>query len=377
MNVNRTLLSITMIIVTSILLSSCVVQPVVAPLAEEEVVEAVAEATEAPAQEDVTEVAEEIDLEKTLVSMAVDTAPTLDGIVDEPFWIEASTLHVTVEDGSNMGTTEVHLQSVYTSDMIYFLVRWADPIEHFMRSPWVKQDDGSWSKLIDPDDRGGDNNLYYEDKLSFIWPINESIPQFEKIGCYTACHDEEGGDVKPYGNKYTEEEGQWGDIWHWKSVRNLNQLDDQYLDWTQYSPDTPSAGRHSDPKDEGGYVNNQNEENTMPMWMGPEGYPKDGAPGYILDSEKQPFDDSLFVAGDMVPGIVKSAFVGDRGDFSADWQWNDGMWTLEFGRALVTGSEYDVQFDDPIAEYSFGIAIFDNAQVRHAYHSRARTLIFR
>ena len=96
-----------------------------------------------------------------------------------------------------------------------------------------------------------------------------------------------------------------GDIWHWKSVRNVGQVDDQYLDSTQYSPDTPEAGRHGDPKDGGGYVNNESEDKSMPMWMGPEGWPRDGSPGYILDEDKQEFDDSLFAAGDMVAGITK------------------------------------------------------------------------
>jgi len=377
MRLNRIVSYLAIVLIISMVLAGCIVQPITPPTAEEGELDTVAEATIAPTEEAAEESTESIDPKKTLVSIAIETAPTLDGIADEAFWAEAPILNVPVEDGSNMGSTEVHLQSVYTEDMVYFLITWDDPIQHFMRSPWVKQDDGSWSKLIDPDDRGGDNNLYYEDKLSFIWSINNSIPQFERIGCYTACHDDEGGDVKPYGNKYTEEEGELGDIWHWKSVRNLNQVDDQYLDWTRYSPDTPGAGRHSDPKEEGGYVNNQNDDNTMPMWMGPEDYPRDGSPGYILDAEKQSFDDTLFAAGDMVPGIVKSPFVGDRGDFSAGWQWEDGMWTLEFGRALVTGSEYDVQFDDLSAPYAFGVAVFDNAQVRHAYHNRAKLLVFR
>jgi len=31
------------------------------------------------------------------------------------------------------------------------------------------------------------------------------------------------------------------------------------------------------------------------------------------------------------------------------------------------GSEYDVQFNDLNKEYSFGVAVFDNAQVRYGY----------
>ncbi|MCB0115871.1 MAG: hypothetical protein KDD84_17340, partial [Caldilineaceae bacterium] len=242
------------------------------------------------------------------------------------------------------------------------------------RSPWVKQDDGSWAKLKDPDDKGGDNNVYYEDKMSLIWPIANSIPRFERQGCYVACHTSRGDDPKPYGNKYTDEG--MGDIWHWKSVRNVGQIDDQYLDSTPYSPETPSAGRHGDPKTSGGYADNQTEDKRMPMWMGPEGSPRDGAPGSILDAEKLPFDDSLFAPGDMVPGIVKSPAVGDSGDIAAGWKWQDGVWTLEFGRKLVTGSEFDVQFDDMGGMYYFGVAIFDNAQVRHAYQEDVSMLVF-
>jgi hypothetical protein len=45
-------------------------------------------------------------------------------------------------------------------------------------------------------------------------------------------------------------------------------------------------------------------------------------------------------------------------------------------RKLVTGSEFDVQFDDLKKPYTFGVAVFDNAQVRHAFHAGALTLMF-
>lgn len=348
-----------------LLLASCV--PIQAPPA----VDAPAAATAAPAEA----AAEWVAPEDALISVPVSAAPTLDGIGDEAIWADAPALVVELSKGANMGATELSLQSVYAEGMIYMLVKWADPTESFVRSPWVKQDDGSWKKLRDPDDKGGDNNLYYEDKMAMIWTINNSIPKFKGMGCFTACHDDGvDAEVKPYGNKYTREG--MGDIWHWKSVRNLGQIDDQYLDSTPYSPDTPEAGRHSDPKDGGGYVNNETEDKSLPQWMGPEGYPRDGSPGYILDSDKVPFDDSLFAPGDMIPGIVKSAITGDRGDISAGWTWQDGVWTVEMSRALVTGSEYDVQFDDLTQPYYFGVAVFDNAQVRHAYHSSSQTLVF-
>ncbi len=327
--------------------------------------------------------------EGALVSVKADAAPTLDGVADDVAWANAPETVIEVTGGYNNYSSGVTLKSVYSGDMVYYLATWADPTESWLRAPWEKQPDGSWKRLSDPNDKGGDNNVYYEDKLAFIWPINNSIPKFNTVGCFTACHAGENPDVKPYGNKYTAAAGETGDIWHWKSIRNLNQVDDQYLDNTTYSKDTPEAGRHSDLKDSGGYADNfaskpdPNDatktvaDKTKPGFMLPVGSAKDGSPGYILDSEKVPFDDAQFVAGDRIPGIIKSTIVGDRGDIKAGWKWANGAWTLEFGHELVTGSEKDVQFSDLTATYYFGVAVFENAQVRHAFETGATPFVFK
>ncbi|MEW6094384.1 MAG: ethylbenzene dehydrogenase-related protein [Chloroflexota bacterium] len=314
-----------------------------------------------------------------LVSISVEAAPSLDGTADDAVWAGAPELVIEVNGGANFddtGSTEVHIRSVYTGDSVYFLVTYADPTESFFRSPWQLQEDGTWLKITDPNDHGGDNNLAYEDKLAFIWPINNSIPNFETQGCFVACHAGENADLKPFGNKYTANEGEIADIWHWKSIRNLAQVDDQYLDSTRYSSDSVEAGRHSDPKDSGGYANNENEDKTGPAFTSPAVDPTTGAPGYILDSEKVAIDPALLTSGQYIPGIIISTIVGDRGDISAGWNYENGIWTLEFGRALVTGSEYDVQFDDLAATYYFSVAAFDNAQVRHAYQMGATPFVF-
>jgi hypothetical protein len=254
---------------------------------------------------------------------------------------------------------------------------YADPTESFFRSPWMKNEDGTWTKQTDPNDKGGDNNLYYEDKIAFIWPINNSINGFETTGCFVACHAGENPDTKPYGNKYTATEGELGDIWHWKSIRNDGQIDDQYLDWTRYdSENAKEAGRKSDAKESGGYADNQTEDKTGPAFTSPAVDLATAAPGYILDGEKVAIDPAAIPAGSYVPGIVKSPFVGDRGDISAAWKWADGVWTLEFSRNLVTGSETDVQFSDLAALYPFAVAVFENAQVRHAFQNGATMLAF-
>lgn len=331
--------------------------------------------------------------EGALVAFPVSAAPNLDGVADDAVWADAEAIEIEVQNGFNdFGATAV-LKAVYTADSVYFLLTYEDPTESWFRSPWQKQEDGTWKQIKDPDDKGGDNNLVYEDKFAMIWNINNSITNFEKGGCSLACHDGENSDIKPYGNKYTDAEGELGDIWHWKSVRNLNQVDDQYLDWTRFNAETAKeAGRKSDAKDSGGYADNfatmpdpadstkTIPDKSKPGFTSPNIDLGTGAPGYILDSEKVALDQAALDAlpvGSYIPGIIKSEIVGDRGNISAGWTWADGKWTIEFGRALVTGSETDVQFNELAAQYFFGLAIFENAQVRHAFQYGVSSMVFK
>jgi len=328
-----------------------------------------------------------------LVAFPVGAAPTLDGVADDAAWAEADELVVEVQNGFNNFAAKAHLKAVYTADSVYFLLTYEDPTESWFRSPWQKQEDGTWKQIKDPNDKGGDNNVAYEDKFAMIWNINNSIADFNEKGCTVACHAGENSDVKPYGNKYTANEGEFGDIWHWKSVRNLNQVDDQYLDSTRFDAEKArEAGRKSDAKDSGGYADNfatmpdPNDatktvpDKTKPGFTSPSIDLTTGAPGYILDGEKIALDQAALDAlpvGSYIPGIVKSEMVGDRGNISAGWKWADGKWTIEFGRALETGSETDVQFNDLAAQYFFGLAIFENAQVRHAFQYGVSTMVFK
>ena len=309
-----------------------------------------------------------------LLAKKVTKPPVLDGKVDAA-WKEAGVVKIPVAGGANLpnGGTEVTLKAVYTDTDIYFLVQWRDKTQSYQRSPWKKQADGFWVKLTDQNDKGGDSNNYYEDKFAMIWNIN--IAGFEAAGCMVACHAGEPG--KAFGNKFTNNPGEIGDIWHWKSVRTgpVGQVDDQYLDSTRYDKEkAPEAGRKSDPKTAGGYVDNISDDKKTPKF-GAKGN-KPAPPYWVLDAEKEPFDDSKYKPGDEVAGIVIAPLVGDRGDISAKAVWGNGVWTLEFSRKLKTGSQYDVQFDDLNKQYAFGVAVFDNAQVRHAFATLPNRLSF-
>ena len=136
----------------------------------------------------------------------------------------------------------------------------------------------------------------------------------------------------------------------------------------------PEAGRKSDPNTGGGYANNVSDDKKGPKFALPGNKP--APPFWIMESEKEPFDDSKYKAGDEVPGILVAPFRGDRGDIAAKHAWKDGVRTIVISRKLVTTGEFDVQFKDLKKEYAFGVAVFDNAQVRHAYNTGVLKLRF-
>jgi hypothetical protein len=65
-----------------------------------------------------------------------------------------------------------------------------------------------------------------------------------------------------------------------------------------------------------------------------------------------------WAVGDEVPGWRVSRPAEDRGDVRARGRYHDGVWTVEFARALTTGSANDVQFNIDGSEY-FGVAVHD------------------
>jgi len=310
----------------------------------------------------------------TLVAVRTATAPNLQAGAADPVWAKARALSVTAADGANLGApagekgdSKVTLKAAYTADTLYLLVQYTDPTFSIRRGPYQKQADGSWKKLKDPADKGGDDNVYYEDKWAMIWPIANSVKAWDKEGCAALCHTGEG---KPYGNKYTLREGEIVDMWHMKSARTgpWGFVDDQYADHTRYDKQkSPSAGRKSDPGTQGGEYNGFNLVDGKPQFMNKDGKAANaGGTYWIKRGDEVPFDDSKFKAGDEVASYIVNELKGDRADIRVSMNWSNGLYTAVVARKLVTGSKFDVQFDNLNARYGFGFAVFDNAQVRHA-----------
>ncbi len=314
----------------------------------------------------------------TLVAAKVASAPNPAAGAGDPVWAQARPLQVQLSGGMNFGgkgETTATLKAVYSGDTLYMLVQYRDPTDSRRRGPYQKQADGSWKKLVDPADKGGDDNVYYEDKWAMLWPINNSVKGFETKGCAVTCHVGEG---KPFGNKYTRSEGEILDMWHMKGSRTapFGFVDDQYTDHTRYDPKaSPNAGRKSDPG--GPEYSSFPLENGKPKFMHRDGKPANaGGTYYIKSGEEVPFDDSRFKPGDEVASYLIFPLKGDRADIRVADSWSNGVHTSVVTRKLVTGSKFDVQFDNLDGRYLFGFAAFDNAQVQHATGDEPLTLVF-
>jgi hypothetical protein len=89
----------------------------------------------------------------TLVVAKAAAAPALDGNANDPAWAAAAPLTVKLSGGENFGgkgESTATLKAVTAGDMIYILLQYSDPTESKRRGPYVKQPDGSWTKLKDP-----------------------------------------------------------------------------------------------------------------------------------------------------------------------------------------------------------------------------------
>ena len=314
----------------------------------------------------------------SVTAVMASAAPAVDGDAKDAIWKSAPVTKLNAVKGANFkgGKTSATVQVAYDKENLYMLISYADPTLSERRSPYQKQKDGSWQKLKDPEDKGGDNDVYYEDKIGVQW--NMSVVGFEKYGCAISCHGGEPG--KPYGNKYNEEAGELADLWHMKWVRtgHLGQIDDGYVDHTRFDAEkAKTAGRKTDAKTAGGY-DDVKLVNGKPEFMNKDAKPANKGGTYWIDgANKVPFDDSKFKAGDEVASIITEPFVGDRADVKFAGKWAKGKWTVEIQRKLVTGSKTDINFDDLKKAYYFGIALFDNAQVRHAMVEEPLVLQFK
>lgn len=350
-----------------------------------------------------------------LVSVKISTPPTIDGTVDA-MWatvpkLQFSTAVPEVTGDVFRGYTgniipSVTLRSVYDAANIYMLVEWSDPSQSLKRLPWYfDPTTKKWAQekgTFDFSSTGSVLRLpFYEDKLAFLWNVNNSVSGWNNGTCYKSCHTglpATDGSSRHYTNFATEKI----DMWHWKSVRGgVNgsfQIHDQYQD------NTYPNGRKGDP---GVDIYQNNTQNLVIAGSSPAvtvAVPKYVIPGrtdygWIMNSEITGGTAKLVTAVDLngvltlndattldpnvgtdyqrvgagvgpkaIPGLtLNDSYTGSAGDISCKASYTGGGgWALEIKRALKTEDTVnDIDFTS-LADQYFGIAIFENAQIAHS-----------
>jgi hypothetical protein len=281
-------------------------------------------------------------------SIASNIPIVLDGRLDEPAWQSAEILRVPIMGGNTIGRITVELKAFRSGDYLYLAAKWPDPRDDAEKAVWQMGEDGRWKKQ----GRLRAGEAGNEDRVMFLWDV--SVPNFAREGCLVTCH----ADVS--ASKYLESPG-IGDLWHWKAARSnpAGYCDDTYIDHVRMSDD---GGRHGDStKLNWGTQPNDNSTGDGPGYMPQPGAIRPDA-RFLFAKDAVPIPPgTVWPAGTKIPGYLLSRPDGSRGDISAKGLWENGFWTVEFRRRLVTGNPDDVNFGDLNRPYLFGLAVSDNA----------------
>ena len=340
-----------------------------------------------------------------LVSVKVSTPPTIDGAVDA-MWANIPKLRFStvvpevtgdVFRGYNGNVIpSVTLRSAYDVNNIYFLAEWVDPTQSLSRLPWYFDP----STKIWAQEKGAPTfsatgailrPAFYEDKLAFLWNINNSVTGWNNGTCYKSCHTglpASDGSSRHYTNFPSERI----DMWHWKSVRGCVNGPNMFEDQHQFY-NYPNGRKGDDGNDV--YTNNVQTLGgvSVPKYViaGKSNY------GWILQSEIDNSNTKTVTAVDAngvltlsdattidpnvgtdyqrigtgigpkaIPGIIINTYTGSRADIPCKATYTGSGWILEFKRALKTADAVnDIDFSSLTDQY-FGFAIFENAQIAHS-----------
>lgn len=355
-----------------------------------------------------------------LVSVKVATPPTIDGIIDAQWAnspkLEFSTAVPEVTGDVFRGYTgniipSVTLRSAYDATNVYFLVEWNDPTQSLKRQPWYfNPTTKRWAQEkgapdFDPTTGALLRTAFYEDKLAFLWNINNSVSGWNSGTCYKSCHT--GLPALDLSSRHFTNFGtEKIDMWHWKSVRGgvngANQIHDQYQD------NTYPNGRKGDPGADV-YANNTQKLNitgtstsvSVPKYVIPgrtdnnwilisettSGVAKTVTAvdenGVLTLSDATTIDPNVgtdyqrvgtglgakYIAG---VTINDAGYVGSTGDIKCKAIHTGTGWIMEITRALKTDDAvYDVDFSSLSDQY-FGMGIFENAQIAHSIKANLR-----
>ena len=339
----------------------------------------------------------------TLIVQTVSAGPDLDGRLDDAVWAKARPVTVRTHQGEALGgsgTSNVEVRAVHDASHIYFAFRWNDPSRSIRRMPLIKRDDG-WHVLQDFAGRA-DVNSFYEDKFAVAFSRSWEYGGGDSTHLGARPLSDKPGSAHGRGLHYTDD-GSYIDVWQWKSTRGglLGMVDDMVFGPPREASEAHWAGKKrytagyaSDP---GTPAYKPNYEAGAAGYDGPVSVPRlpknlaatqaamgpheldpeeslaEGARWWLTEEDSIPYSpeaDARIPVGTVIPGLlITGKYEGDRADVTGGARWDNGFWSLETKRRLVSDSKFDVSFGTGAALYMW-VSVFDHTQVRHTRHQR-------
>jgi len=282
----------------------------------------------------------------TVVPAAHEINPviTLDGRDDEPEWARAHEVTVPLSYGD---VREVSLKALYTDRDVYIRLRWPDSSANREYRPWVwdaqqeryvagKQVEDSVMLSFEAGCEWSPSFLegYIYDFDAWHWLAARTDPLGQALDIYGSMQDH---DVK--SQKFTAYQSRnSGDVWNLKFIdkqqenlhANWDELDRAYM----LQPISDTVYFRGDPDWDG------SSEYAKPL-AAPDGPPDDPAQTF--------------------PQFSPVKLEGGSSEVSARGHWDDGYWTVEFRRKLVTPANavYDAVFTRLT---QFSVHVFDQVE---------------
>jgi hypothetical protein len=228
--------------------------------------------------------------------------PIIDGLAIDSAWQKAMEIR-TPDKTANLS---VSLKAVYTDEEIFLLVTFPDPDESRTHKSWI------WDKGREIYTVGNDR----EDIFIVKWSME---PEPIDLSIYA-------------DNPYQ------ADIWYWKACRT---------DYSGFADDKI----HSLSQEENRDATKTVSRSGKTMYLLRTG--DEGTSAYTIDMRTE-------YEGDILPRFLIGQPTGSRADVKAKGHWENGVWTIEFRRNLLTGNRDDVQFNTA-QKYLFGISRYEIA----------------
>jgi hypothetical protein len=275
----------------------------------------------------------------SIIAAKTTAAITVDGKATEAAWATApaATIKLTAEPGVEPRTITV--RALYDAKSVYLLATYKDSTPFKIGEPWTF-DGTNWSKGS------------FDDSLSFVWNMNDSIKDFNTKGFGVMTTPlKKGLDIFDF--RIADANGLYhsyqADYWGWCGMPEFYGRGDDMIFRYNNNPASPAVVVQHD-----AYLNDKpwirNEQTvggkTVPIYMYKPGKTLANTPRPYQEDVEPITDNTAFHAGDQEPyvvGIKGAVWGGSKDDILTKGKTTGGVWTVEFARALNTGHADDIR----------------------------------